>query len=70
MRRGGATLASYMLFDYRYCKALIAMGYEDTMKRRDEIAIFFDPAACPLPTVIPYHSFDPGKSQTMAATKL
>ena len=67
MRRGGATLASYMLFDHRYCKALIEMGYQDTMKRREEIAIFFDPAACPLPTVIPYHVFDPGKTLTMEA---
>lgn len=65
MRRGGATLASYMLFDYRYCRALIDMGYGDTMKRRDEIAIFFDPSVCPLPTVIPYHPFDPGKTLTM-----
>ena len=69
MRRGGATLASYMLFDHRYCKALIAMGYADTMKRHDEIAIFFDASASPLPTIIPYHSFDPGKTQTMDGTK-
>jgi NTE family protein len=67
MRRGGATLASYMLFDYRYCKALINVGYEDTMKRREEIAIFFDASACPLPAVIPYHAFDPGKTLTMDA---
>ena len=69
MRRGGAALASYMLFDHRYCKALIAMGYDDTMKRRDEIAIFFDPTVCPLPTVIKYHAYDPGKTHTMDATK-
>ena len=67
MRRGGATLASYMLFDYRYCKALIKMGYDDTMARHDEIAIFFDATACPLPPVIPYHAFDPGKTLTMDA---
>lgn len=70
MRRGGAALASYMLFDHRYCKALIEMAYEDTIKRRDEIAIFFDPTVCPMPTVIPYHAFDPGKTHTMDITKL
>ncbi len=69
MRRSGASLASYMLFDHRYCKALIMMGHEDTMKRREEIAIFFDATACPLPPVIPYHAFDPGRTQTMDATK-
>ena len=69
MRRGGAALASYMLFDHRYCRALIAMGYDDTMKRCDEIAIFFDPTVCPLPTVIKYHAYDPGKTQTMDTTK-
>jgi NTE family protein len=69
MRRGGATLASYMLFDHRYCKALIDMGYEDTMKRRDEISIFFDASACPLPTIIPYPKFDPGNTQTMEVKK-
>ncbi|MEO8385596.1 MAG: patatin-like phospholipase family protein, partial [Betaproteobacteria bacterium] len=69
MRRGGAALASYMLFDHRYCKALIAMGYEDTIKRREEIAIFFDPGACPLPTVIPLNVFDPGRTHTMEAIK-
>ena len=70
MRRGGAALASYMLFDHRYCKALIEMGYKDTMKRHDEIAIFFDATACPLPTVIPYHEFDPGKTLTLDAPAL
>ena len=69
MRRGGAALASYMLFDHRYCKALIAMGFDDTMKRREEIAIFFDPGACPLPMVIPVYAFDPGRTHTMEATK-
>ena len=69
MRKGGATLASYMLFDKRYCQALIDMGYADVMKRRDEISIFFDPAACPLPTVIPHVKFDPGRTLQMDAIK-
>jgi NTE family protein len=69
MRKGGATLASYMLFDRDYCQALINMGYQDVIKRREEIAIFFDPASCPLPTVIPHVKFDPGRTLQMDAMK-
>jgi NTE family protein len=69
MRKGGATLASYMLFDKRYCQALIEMGYQDVMKRRDEIAIFFDPGVCPMPTVIPHVKFDPGRTVQLDAIK-
>ncbi len=67
MRKGGAVLASYLLFDKHYCRALIEMGYNDTIARRDEIAIFFDPNACPLPTVIPAVKFDPQSTQKMMA---
>ena len=69
MRRGGATLASYMLFDKRYCQALIEMGYQDVLKRRDEISIFFDSGACPMPTVIPHVKFDPGRTMQMDIIK-
>ena len=62
MRKGGATLSSYMLFDHRYCTALIDMGYRDIMARRDEMQIFFDPNACPLPTQINLPTFDPGST--------
>lgn len=61
-RKGGATLASYMLFDYRYCNALIEVGYNDLMARREEIQIFFDADVCPLPTLIPVSTFDPGRT--------
>ena len=46
------------------------MGYENTMTRRDETAIFFDAGACPLPTVIACHAYDPGKTQTMDGVKI
>lgn len=69
MRKGGATLASYMLFDKRYCQALIEMGYQDVLKRSDEISIFFDASACPLPTVIPHVKFDPGRTVQMDIIK-
>ena len=37
MRRSGANLVSYLLFDKEYCRALIDLGYQDAMKRREEI---------------------------------
>ncbi|HEX3098207.1 MAG TPA: patatin-like phospholipase family protein [Usitatibacter sp.] len=49
MRRGGANLASYLLFERGYCNELIALGYEDTMRRRDEVASFLDGSVCPVP---------------------
>lgn len=69
MRKGGATLASYMLFDKQYCQALIEMGYQDILNRRDEMAIFFDPSVCPMPTVIPHAKFNPGETAQMEAVK-
>jgi NTE family protein len=38
MRRGGANLASYLLFEQGYCQELITLGYHDTMKRREEVS--------------------------------
>ena len=53
MRRSGANLVSYLLFDKHYCRALIDLGYQDTLKRRDEILKFlsYDSAAagCDVP---------------------
>ncbi|HEX4858658.1 MAG TPA: patatin-like phospholipase family protein [Usitatibacteraceae bacterium] len=67
MRKGGATLASYMLFDRNYCRALIDMGYRDLMARREEVLLFFDPNVCPMPPVIPVPKFDPGRTLQMEA---
>ncbi len=38
-RRGGA-LASYLLFEQTYTRALIDLGYKDTMARCDEVSTF------------------------------
>jgi NTE family protein len=46
-RTGGATLTSYLLFEPAYCRALIALGYKDTMARRDEVLKFI--SGIPLP---------------------
>lgn len=48
MRRGGANLASYLLFEQGYCRELIALGYHDTMKRREEVEAFLAGTWSPL----------------------
>ncbi|MFZ2301173.1 MAG: patatin-like phospholipase family protein [Gallionella sp.] len=40
--RSGATLISYLLSEGRFCRALIDLGYRDTMERREEILHFLD----------------------------
>jgi NTE family protein len=40
MRRRGANLVSYLLFEKAYCRALIDLGYQDAMKRKVEIVAF------------------------------
>jgi NTE family protein len=36
----GANLTSYLLFDRAFCRALLALGYADTLARRGEIVAF------------------------------
>lgn len=42
MNRQGGALTSYLLFEKPYTRALIDLGYEDTMKRRDEVSAFLE----------------------------
>ena len=42
MNRNGSNLASYLLFEKGYCRALIGLGYEDTMSRRSEVLEFLE----------------------------
>ena len=49
MRRGGANLASYLLFENGYCNELIELGYHDTLKRREEVEAFLAGALSTVP---------------------
>ncbi|GAB4121513.1 MAG: patatin-like phospholipase family protein [Sideroxydans sp.] len=42
MRGSGSNLLSYLLFDKRYCRTLIDLGYQDGLARRDEILAFLE----------------------------
>jgi len=40
MNRAGSNLASYLLFEETFCRALIDMGYQDTLAQRHEVVSF------------------------------
>ncbi len=42
MRRRGANLVSYLLFDKTYCRALIDLGYKDAIQHKEEIMAFLN----------------------------
>jgi NTE family protein len=48
-RSGGASLASYLLFEAPYTRALIDLGYGDTLARREEVMSFLTERRDPRP---------------------
>ncbi len=43
LNRSGSNLASYLLFEESFCRALIDLGYQDTLAKEAEVREFFDP---------------------------
>jgi NTE family protein len=43
LNRAGSNLASYLLFEEPFCRALIDLGYRDTLAREREVREFFAP---------------------------
>jgi len=41
-QQSGGTLVSYLLSEKKFCSALIDLGYQDALKRRDEIMAFLE----------------------------
>lgn len=46
LKKSGSNLVSYLLFEREYCRALIKLGYNDTMQKRDELMTFLGYEAC------------------------
>lgn len=44
LSRAGSNLASYLLFEESFCRALIDLGYQDTLAREAEVKEFFSGA--------------------------
>jgi NTE family protein len=42
LNRSGSNLASYLLFEESFCRALVDLGYQDTARREAEVREFFD----------------------------
>ncbi len=40
--RDGANLVSYLLFEKSYCRELMALGYEDALRHKDQVKAFLD----------------------------
>jgi NTE family protein len=45
LNRSGSNLASYLLFEESFCRALIDLGYQDTVSRAAEVKELFEVAA-------------------------
>lgn len=46
LKASDSNLVSYLLFEKEFCRELITLGYDDTMKQRDELMRFLGYEAC------------------------
>lgn len=53
LRRSGANLVSYLLFEQSYCRALIELGYQDALKQKEEILKFLALETMPIDQDLP-----------------
>jgi NTE family protein len=45
LKRNASTLLSYLLFERGYCRALLRLGYKDTIARKDDLLAFLESRA-------------------------
>ena len=45
LNRSGSNLASYLLFEESFCRAVIDLGYQDTITRAAEVKQLLEAAA-------------------------
>jgi NTE family protein len=68
---GGRQLLSYLLFESGYTRALIRLGYDDAMRRADELRSFMEGVPIDSPTgVTGWKDLSEEYSQRLPALKL
>jgi len=50
---GGAQLSSYLMFESSFTRELIALGYQDAMRMRDDVVAFLGGAPLAATTILP-----------------
>ena len=68
---GGRQLVSYLLFESGYTRELIRLGYDDAMRRRDELMAFIEGGPVAAPTgIMGWQELSDEYSQRLPALRL